>query len=274
MLLGCFPVIVLYYEYDELLLLDINSNSNIFSKSIIAPNYNFTNDFGFEFDKNSKIITFKSQGNLFLSDVNIQGTLNATHFPANLLQLDEFNKIPSTYLPAMNNGIIYNNNAIGIGTTNPITKFQINDGDALINNGRLGIGITTQPSYYFHLNKNDSMPFIPAFVITSNNYHLFDIFTEKKLIIINNQNTSLNQNLSSNVKLAVYGEIQTDDLSVISNLKLGNELIINKLNSSNNQIIINDKTDLILSNNSLGAFVSNFNNLNLIILKALSLLSK
>jgi hypothetical protein len=120
---------------------------------------------------------------------------------------------------------------------------------------------TQQQTLIFHLNKVDSMSSIPAFVITSNKQHIFDIFTEKKVVVINNENANP-PNLSSNVKLAVYGEIQTNDITILSNLKFDNELIINKLNSTSKKITINNGTDLILSNSSLGYIISNFNNLN------------
>ena len=173
----------IYNDLEEFELFNISSNSNVFLNNIKAPNYLFTNENGIFFDSNNNFITFKSAGNVFMNDIHIQGRLNASQFPSNILMLNEFNKIESSYLPLMDNSIIYNTNVLGIGTSSPLTHLHIKDGDVFIQDGRIGIG--TIPSHYFHLNKNDPMITIPAFVISSCNKHFIDVYSEKGICIIN-----------------------------------------------------------------------------------------
>jgi len=250
-----------YNDLQEVELFNISSNSNIFLNNIRAPNYEFPNENGIFFNSNNNFITFKSAGNVFLNDIHIQGRLNASLFPSNILMLNEFNKIESSYLPLLDNSIVYNSNVLGIGTSSPLAHLHIQDGDAFIQNGRIGIG--TLPSYYFHLNKNDSMINIPAFVISTCNKHLVDIYPEKGICIINdeiNEYPNSTDFFNSNLKLKILGLTKTTDLHVSSNTHLHN-LYVNHIHSSNPNIII-PSNDILLSNVSLSSIISNVQTIN------------
>jgi hypothetical protein len=245
----------LSFKYNDLKLAEINSNSNNFQFPIKSKSYLFNDTSGFLFNSNNNSI-------VSTTDFFIDGTLNAKSFPSNLLILDSNNKINSSYLPSITNFSIFNTNSIAIGTTTPIANIQLNDGSAYLNNSRFGIG--TFPSYYFHLNKVDTMHLQPAFVITSNSKHIIDIYTELGTVIINNDNSPIDTTAKLNVKgLLKADEIKTPSFINSNNATIiNNELYINNLNSFQSSIIINSNIDLILSNNSIGSISSNIIYLN------------
>ena len=236
-------------------LFEISSNSNTSYLNLYAPEYNFFNtNFGFKFNNNS--ITYNSTSNYFNGNVYIDGLIDARQFPSKILILDNNNKIPLSYLPDINSGFIYNNDAIGIGITLPESKLHIKSGDAYIENGRLGIGI--KASYNFHLDKNDKQIDIPAFVVSSNNKHLFDIYSEKKTIIINDINNDIV--IDPLIALNVNGTTKTQSLIIgnffnasIDKTIINNTLYLSKITSilPSNEIIIDNNADIILNNNSL-----------------------
>jgi len=252
----------LNYDYSNINLLELNSNSNFFKIPVKSPSYLFNNNSGFLFNSTDNSITYSANSNYFNSDVIIQGKIQASSFPSNVVILNDNNKIDSSYLPSINNFIVYNTNSIAIGTTTPIAQIQLNDGNAFFKNSRIGIG--TFPSYYFHLNKVDTMPLQPAFVISSNSKHIIDIYTELGTIVINDDGSPLDTTAKLNVKgLLKTNEIKTPFFNTTNNSTIiNNELFINKLNSLQSSIIINSNVDLILSNNSIGSLSSNLINLN------------
>ena len=252
----------LSFNYDNINLLEINSNSNYFKLPIKSPSYLFNNNSGFLFNPSYNSITYSASSNIFTNDLIILGKLQASSFPSNVLILDNDNKINSSYLPSINNFIVYNTNSIAIGTSTPIANIQLNDGNAYFQNSRIGIG--TYPSYYFHLNKVDTMPLQPAFVISSNSKHIIDIYTELKTIVINNDGSPLDTNAKLNVMgLLKANEIKTPYFITSNNSTIiNNELFINNINSFQSSIIINSNIDLILSNNSIGSISSNIIKLN------------
>ena len=253
-----------FYE-DNIKIFDLSKYSNNSYLNINAPSFGFLNSiYGIYFDSNTNKINFKSQGNIFNSDVFINGKIYATEFPSNVVILDSNNKINSSLIPDYINNLSISCNSIGIGVSQALAKLHIKNGDTILENGRLGIG-TTIPSYNFHLNKNDNLSNIPAFVITNKgNSSIFDIYAEKKLIIINNDGNDIN----SNINLNICGTTATKSLLVSSNISfnydktiISNELFINNLNSFNQNIIINCNIDLIINNNSLKSVLSNINDL-------------
>jgi hypothetical protein len=252
----------LYFNSNDIKLLEINSNSNSFKNPVKSPSYLFNNNYGFLFNSNFNSITYSASSNIFTNDLIVQGTLKASSFPSNVLILDNNNKINSSYLPSINNFIVYNTNSIAIGTSTPIAQIQLNDGNAYFQNSRIGIG--TFPSYYFHLNKVDTMPLQPAFVISSNSKHIIDIYSELGTIVINNDGSPLDTNAKLNVMgLMKANEIKTPFFSTSNNSTIiNNELFINNINSFQSSIIIHSNIDLILSNNSIGSLSSNIINLN------------
>ena len=247
---------------NEIELLTINSNSNFFLSNIKSPNYLFDDNSGIFFNKTSKEITYSSSCNIFTSDLVVKGILKASYFPSNVLILNENNKIDSSYLPSVNNFIVYNTNSVAIGTNAPIANLQLNDGDAFFKNARIGIG--TYPAHYLHIDKKDTMPLIPAMVISSGNKKILDVYSEIGSVIINNDNSPLD----FSCKLNVCGLMKANELKVSSNFStsnrtiINNDLYINKLNSFQSSIIIESNVDLILSNNSIGSLSSNIINLN------------
>ncbi len=252
----------LSFNYNDINLLEINSNSNSFKNPIKSTSFLFNNNSGFLFNPLYNSITYSATSNVFTNDLIVHGTLKASSFPSNVLILDNDNKINSSYLPSINNFIVYNTNSIAIGTSTPIAQIQLNDGNAYFNNSRIGIG--TFPSYYFHLNKVDTMPLQPAFVVSSNSKHIIDIYSELGTIVINNDGSSLDTNAKLNViGLFKTSEIKTPFFSTSNNSTIiNNELFINNINSFQSSIIINSNIDLILSNNSIGSLSSNIINLN------------
>ncbi len=238
----------------------ISSNSNLSLVKFSALEYNFL-DPTFGFSSNNDSIIYRANSNYFNGNVYIDGILNAREFPAKIPILDNFNKIPISYLPDINTGFIYNTDAIGIGTTLPETKLHINNGSAYIQNGRLGIG--TNPSFNFHLDKNDPQVGLPAFVISSNNYHIFDIYSEKGTVIINDSNNDVF--VDPNIKLNVNGLTHTKSLSVSNVLlssydktTINNTLFLSNISSTNqNKIVIDSNVDLIINNLSVKSAISN-----------------
>ena len=177
-------------------ILDITKNSNVSYIPFRAPEYSFLDsNYGIFFNTSNNYITFKSSGNIFENDIFINGKINASQFPSNIVILNDDNKIDITYLPTINTNFLYNSNAIGIGISTPLAKLHIKDGDAYIQNGRLGIG--TLPGYYLHVSKNDNMISMPAFVVSNKNKHIFDIYTEKEVVIINDDGKIYNSNISA-----------------------------------------------------------------------------
>ena len=252
----------LSFNYNNINLLEINSKSNNFKLPIKSPSYLFNNNSGFLFNPSFNSITYSASSNIFTNDLIVLGKLQASSFPSNVLILDDNNKINSSYLPSIDNFIVYNTNSIAIGTSTPIANIQLNDGNAYFKNSRIGIG--TFPSYYFHLNKVDTMPLQPAFVISSNSKHIMDIYTELETIVINNDGSPLDTNAKLNVMgLLKANEIKTPQF-ITSNKStiINNELYINNINSFQSSIIIHSNIDLILSNNSIGSLSSNIINLN------------
>ena len=252
----------LSFNYNNINLLEINSNSNFFKLPIKSPSYLFNNNSGFLFNPSYNSITYSASSNIFTNDLIVLGKLQASSFPSNVLILDEDNKINSSYLPSINNFIVYNTNSIAIGTSTPIANIQLNDGNAYFKNSRIGIG--TLPSYYFHLNKVDTMPLQPAFVISSNSKHIIDIYTELETIVINNDGSPLDTNAKLNVMgLLKANEIKTPYFTTSNKSTIiNNELFINNINSFQSSIIIHSNIDLILNNNSIGSLSSNIINLN------------
>jgi hypothetical protein len=252
----------LSFNYNNIKLLEINSNSNSFILPIKSPSYLFNNNSGFLFNPSYNSITYSATSNIFTNDLIVLGKLKVSSFPSNVLILDDDNKINSSYLPSINNFIVYNTNSIAIGTSTPIANIQLNDGNAYFKNSRIGIG--TYPSYYFHLNKVDTMPLQPAFVISSNSKHIIDVFTELETIVINNDGSPLDTNAKLNVLgLLKANEIKTPNFTTSNNSTIiNNELFINNINSFQSSIIIHSNIDLILSNNSIGSLSSNIINLN------------
>jgi len=252
----------LSFNYNNIKLLEINSNSNSFISPIKSPSYLFNNNSGFLFNPSYNSITYSATSNIFTNDLIVLGKLQVSSFPSNILILDDDNKINSSYLPSTNNFIVYNTNSIAIGTSTPIANIQLNDGNAYFKNSRIGIG--TYPSYYFHLNKVDTMPLQPAFVITSNSKHIIDVYTELETIVINNDGSPLDTNAKLNVMgLLKANEIRTPYFTTSNNSTIiNNELFINNINSFQSSIIIHSNIDLILSNNSIGSLSSNIINLN------------
>ena len=246
----------LYFNYNETNLFDLNYNSNFFKIPIKAPSYLFNDNSGISFNPSQNSITYSASSNIFTNDLIIQGTIHASSFPPNILILDANNKIDSSYLPSVNNFIVYNTNSVAIGTSTPIANFQLDDGNAYLKKSRLGIG--TFPSYYFHLNKVDTMPLQPAFVISSNSKHIIDIYTELETIVINNDGSPPD----TSAKLNINGLLKTNEIQTPSFKTSNNELFIHKLNSLHSSIIIHSNIDLILSNNSIGSVSSNIINLN------------
>ncbi len=247
-----------YLSSNKLFELSVDSNTS-FSK-LNAYEYNFLNS-NLGFSSNNNTIIYRATSNYFKGDVYIDGIINAREFSSKVLLLDEHNKIPLSYIPNINTGIIYNSNSIGIGITTPETKLHISSGDAYIQNGRLGIG--TKASYNFQLDKNDNQIGIPAFVISSNNRHIFDIYTERGTVVINDTNNSII--IDSNIKLNVNGLTKTQsllisDFFISSNQKtiINNQLAISNLTSiNNNSILIDSNTDIIINNLSLKKYLSN-----------------
>ena len=233
---------------------------------INSPQYGFLNtNYGILFNSNNNNIIFNSEGSIFTSDIYISGKINAKEFPSNVLLLDKNNKIDISYLPTINNDIIINSNVLGIGVTKPSGRLHIKDGDTILENSRLGIG-TIIPAYNLHINKNDNMINTPAFVITKNDKHIIDIYTEKELVIINDDG---NKNINSNIKLNICGLTSTKSLAVSNNFfidnqitKIDNDLFIKNINSLNNEIRINSNTDLIINNISIKSILSNVNEIN------------
>ena len=252
----------LSFNYNNINLLEINSNSNFFKLPIKSPSYLFNNNSGFLFNPSYNSITYSASSNVFINDLIVLGKLQASSFPSNVLLLDDDNKINSSYLPSINNFIVYNTNSIAIGTSTPIANIQLNDGNAYFKNSRIGIG--TFPSYYFHLNKVDTMPLQPAFVISSNSKHIIDIYSELQTIVINNDGSPIDTNAKLNVLgLLKANEIKTPFFNTSNNATIiNNELFINNINSFQSSIIIHSNIDLILSNNSIGSLSSNIINLN------------
>ena len=239
----------LQYTYDNSKIFEFTKNSNISYTRFSSPEYTFIDsNYGIFFNDTNKEITFKSNSNIFNTNVFIKGKIDAYEFPARIPILDDYNKISASYLPNLTTGIIYNNNSIGIGTTLPETNFHLKYGDAFIQNGRLGIG--TKPSFYFHLDKNDVMISQPAVVISSNNNHIMNIYTEKKEVNIYANLFSTSLNISNNL-------IANNSNVIISNL-----LYVSNINSFGNEIIINSNIDLIVSNYSLKSVVSNIKKIN------------
>jgi len=247
-------------------LFELSQTTNNSYTKINSPEYGFLNtDYGISFNSNTNNIIFKSQGNIFTSDIYITGKINASEFPSNVLLLNQNNKIDTSYLPLIDNNIIITSNVIGIGVSKPLGRLHIKDGDTILENSRLGIG-TTIPAYNLHINKNDNMVNTPVFVITKSNKHILDIYTEKELIIINDDG---NRNINSNVKLNICGLTSTKSLAVSNNVfidnqitKIDNDLYINNINSFNNQIKINSNTDLIINNTSIKSILSNVKEIN------------
>jgi len=246
----------LSFNYNETNLFELNSNSNFFKIPIKSPSYLFNQNSGISFNSTQNSIIYSASSNIFTNDLIIQGTLHASSFPSNILILDANNKIDSSYLPSVNNFIVYNTNSVAIGTSTPIAHFQLDDGNAFLKKSRLGIG--TFPSYYFHLDKVDTMPLQPAFVISSNSKHIIDIYTELETIVINNDGSPPD----TSAKLNIKGLLKTNDIQTPSFKTSNNELFIHKLNSLQSSIIIHSNIDLILSNNSIGSVSSNIINLN------------
>jgi hypothetical protein len=255
---------ILEFTYSNNKILDIGYNSNVSYNPLYAPEYNFLNsNYGISFNSNNNFITFKSLGNIFENDIYITGKINASQFPSNLVILDENNKIDSSYLPTVNTNFFYNSNAIGIGVSVPLAKLHIRDGDAFIQNGRIGVGAI--PAYNCHIYKNDAMISLPAFVVANKNKHIIDIYTEKELVIINDDGESYN----SNINLNVCGLTATKALSISNNFfadntktMINNDLYVNNISSVNNSIIINSNIDLVVNNTSIGSIISNIKEIN------------
>ena len=251
-----------YLSSNKLFELSLDSNTS-FSK-LNAYEFNFLNP-NLGFSSNNDSIIYRATSNYFKGDVYIDGLINAREFPSKVLLLDANNKIPISYIPNINTGVIYNSNSIGIGITAPETKLHISSGDAYIQNGRLGIG--TKASYNFQLDKNDTQIGIPAFVISSNNRHIFDIYTERGTVVINDTNNSVI--IDSNIKLNVNGLTKTQsllisDFFISSNQKtiINNQLAISNLTSiNNNSILIDSNTDVIINNLSLKKYLSNIDDI-------------
>ncbi len=240
---------LLYTSNDTIKIFEFSGNSNTSFVKFFSPEYNFINsNYGFSFDDTTKNITYRSLSNVFNSDVFIRGKIDAQEFPSRIPILDNFNKLNPSYFPNTGGGIIYSTNSIGIGTTIPETSFHLKFGDAYIQNGRLGMG--TKPAYLFHLEKNDIMTNQPAFVISSNNNTIFNVFTEKKEVNLFGNLSTTSLNISNNF-------IVNNERTIISN-----QLYLSNINSFGNQIIINSNLDLIVSNYSIKSVISNINKIN------------
>jgi hypothetical protein len=250
----------LLLSQDNKKLFEYSSNSNTSYSPVNATSFGFTNtNYGIDFNYNNNQINFKSQGVVFDSDISVSGKFNVTNFPSNVVLLDKNNKINLAYIPDFSNNLTLTCNAIGIGVNNALAKLHLKNGDQIIENGRLGIG-TVIPRFNFHLNKNDTMPEVPAFTITKDEIRVIDIYSEKQTVVIN-----------ENSKLNVYGITTTDSLNVSNNLIadnqkviINNELFLNTINSAslNKQIVINSNLDLIISNISMKNVLSNINEIN------------
>ena len=228
-------------------------NENKSFVKITAPQYTFLNSTA-DFTSINNSITYQTTSNYFTGNVIINGYLKANEYDERIVLLNtEDYKIPLSYFPdTVRDAIIYSdaNVGIGIGTRVIETSFHMKYGDAYIQNGRLGIG--TKPSYNFHLNKNDSLIGIPAFVISSNNKKFFSVYTEKQTVVINDNENSMV--IDSNIKLNVNGLTKTNSLLIPNCLSSSNDITIinNTLAISNlttsspatNRIVIDSNVDI------------------------------
>ena len=239
---------ILYTKYNESNLFLFSTESNISLINITAPSYLFLNSSaGISYNDNK--IYINSSNTTFNCDVNINGTLNATNFPNNIVKLDQNNKINVEFLPTTQT-YSYNANSVS--------------GDFYINYGRFGVG-TSNPAYYCHINKNTNDN-IQALAITNSNYHILDVYAEKHCVIINNSNGDL---IDSNIKLNVIGTTKTTDLNVgnklivnENNTDILNDLYIKNVKSHSNIIYVDSNVDINVNNFSLKIFTSNLNDIN------------
>jgi len=242
-------------------------NNKSFVK-ITAPEYTFLNSTA-GFTSANDSITYQTTSNYFTGNVKIDGLLKANEYDERLVLLDTSDyKIPLNYLPnTVREALITVDAAtgIGIGTNKAETSLHMKYGDAYIETGRLGIG--AKPSYNFHLNKNDSLIGIPAFVISSNNKRFFSVYTEKQTVVINDNENSMI--IDSNIKLNVNGLTQTSSLYIPNCLSSSNDIttihntlaISNLTSSSSNRIIINSNVDIVFNNKSMKESFSNITNI-------------
>ena len=226
----------IYYNSNNIISYNINSNiiSSILNGNQYANNY-FFNSNNCSFINNNNKIDYNANLHNFNGDVNINGTINAI-FPPTLLQLNSNNKIDYSFIPSYSNYYRIN---------------TINNGDFIVNNGRIGIN-TDIPSYSIHL--NDIQKFLPSLVLSSNNIINFIAYANKPCIGIGTTNVSDNS-----ITLYSSGTIFTNDIKINkngnlalyydinSNLILNSGVYINSIINSN----LNITGDIKLNNNSL-----------------------
>ncbi len=241
-------------DFNNNKLLSISQSSTTSFTNIISSSYLFLNNINYGITYSNNALQITANSNIIHGDLYVNGKMTAKEYASNVVILDKTNKIPITYIPAISSNYIINCNILnGIGTTRPLTKMHLKDGDFFIDQGRLGIG--TIPAYYCHINKDDNNTGMPAFVVTSNDKHVIDIYTEKGVVIINDDGSQDRTIINPNIKLQVFGITKTNSL-------ITNDLYINKIyTNSNNRIEINNNTDLILSNISIGTSLSNLSEL-------------
>ena len=137
-------------DFNNNKLLSISQNSTTSFTNLISSSYLFlnNNNYGITYSNNALQITANS--NIINGDVYINGKMTAMEYASNVVILDKTNKIPVSYIPTISSNIIINSNIInGIGTTQPLTRLHLKDGDLFIEQGRLGIG--TFPAFGFTL---------------------------------------------------------------------------------------------------------------------------
>jgi hypothetical protein len=237
------------YNSNSIISYSINSNIiySILYGDQYANNY-FFNSNNCSFINNSNDINYNASSHIFNGDVKINGNIDAI-FPPYLLQLNSNNKIDDSFINSYSNYYRLN---------------TINNGDFIVNNGRIGIN-TDIPAYSFHLNDNQN--FLPSFVLSSNNIKNFIAYANKPCIGIGTTNISDNT-----ISLYSSGTIFTKDLKinkngnlllyydVNSNLILNSGVYINSIINSNLQI----NGDIKLNNNSLNKIINYTSNLSIL----------
>jgi len=264
----------IYYNSNNIIKYFSNSNNNIaiLYGDQYANNFYFNSNFnGFNFNNNN--INYNALNHTFNGNVNIKGNLINAIFPSNVVLLNNNNQIDKTFIPTNNNYAFFKSGRnVGIGTSNPLTKLHLYNGDITVSYGR--IGINTIPAYTIHLNETQEV--LPSLVLSSNNIINFIAYANKQAIGIGTNNIT-----DPSISIYSSGKIFTTNLEINkNNIKLFyydnyNNLIINtpicisSIYSSNNQININNDINLknisvydsLIYNSNLNLICNPFNNL-------------
>lgn len=214
--------LLINYRENEIINYNYNSNDKKITARLfgnnIADGYFFTSNQYIISDNTSNLI-YSGSNHYFNGDLNVNGKISGT-FQDNVVILNNNNKIDPSFIPSIgSSGLIKTGKNVGIGTTNPQTKFHIANGDIFVESGR--IGINTLPSYSLHI--NDEQKILPSLILSSNDNIGLIAYAYKNAVGIGTSS------IPDDVNLYVNGKIKSTKLNINEQFEIKDNLISCKI---------------------------------------------